>query len=83
MLAQIIHHEPAAGDHLAAVGADQFERTFDQFRGDPLAAQGVRCFGVGNDHRRRRPAVIRERNRIPDVEFETVFSLVVAHASHV
>src|SRR5947209_36870 len=38
MLAQIIRHETAAGDHLAAVGADQLQRTFHQLRRDAAPA---------------------------------------------
>ena len=44
--AQIIHDEAAAGDDLAAVGADQFERAPDQFGSNAAAAQRAGRFGV-------------------------------------
>ena len=39
VLAQIIDDKAAAGDDLASVGADQFERALDQFGSDAAAAQ--------------------------------------------
>jgi hypothetical protein len=47
VLAQIVDDEAAAGDDLASVGADQFERALDQFGGDAAAPQGARAFRYG------------------------------------
>ena len=82
VLAQIVHDKTAAGDDLVSVGADQLQRTLDQLRGDAAAAQRPRCLGVGDDDRRRGLAVIRERHRALDVEFETALGLVVADGGH-
>ena len=76
VLAQVIHHKTAAGDDLASVGADQFQRAHDQFGGDATATQRARRFGVGDDDRRWRQAIIRERQCALDVEFEAVCALL-------
>src|SRR3954466_14182015 len=82
ILAQIVDDKATAGNHLAAVGADQLQRTLDQFGGDAAAAQCARGLGMDDDYRRRRLPVIRKRNRPLDVEFETALRLVVAYGGH-
>src|SRR5260370_3145720 len=42
MLAQVIHLEAAAGNHLQSIGADQLQRAPHQFRGDAAAPQRSR-----------------------------------------
>ena len=65
MLAQIIHHKPAAGDDLAAIGADQFQRALHQLRRNAAPAQRPRRLGMGDDDGARRAAIIRKRKRRP------------------
>jgi hypothetical protein len=38
---QVIHDKAAAGDDLAAIGADQLERALDEFGSNAAAAQRV------------------------------------------
>src|SRR6266850_1158430 len=63
-------------------GADQFERALHQFGSDAAAAQRAGRFGMGDDDRRGRDAIIRKRHGALDVEFEAVLSLVVADGGH-
>jgi hypothetical protein len=79
MILQIVHHEATTGDHLEAVGADQFERALYQFRCDAAAAQRAWRLGVGDDDRRRPEAVICKSDGAFDIEFEAAERLVVAN----
>jgi len=81
MLLQIVHHKAAAGDDLRSIGANQLQRALHQFRRDATAAQRARGFGVGDDDRARCESIIRKRNRVLDVEFESAPGLVVADAA--
>src|SRR6202158_341906 len=78
MLAQVVHHETAAGDDLQSIGADQLQRALYQLRGDAAAAQRARRLGAGDDGCAWRKAVIRKRHRALDAEFEAASGLVVA-----
>src|SRR5258708_26818899 len=64
MLAQVIHHEAAAGNHLQSIGADQLQRALHQFRGDAAAAQRSRRLGMGDDDGAQ--TIIRKRHRALD-----------------
>src|SRR5260370_3026431 len=68
VLAQIVDHEAAAGDHLVSVGADQRQRALDQFGGDAAAAQRGWRLGVGDDDRLRGQPVVGESLTAFDIE---------------
>src|SRR5260370_1152716 len=72
MLAQVIHHEAAAGNHLQSIGADQLQRALHQPRGDAVAAQRSRRFGMGDDDGARREPIIRKGRLAVDVKFVAV-----------
>ena len=74
---QVVDHETAAGNDLLVPGSDQAQGALDQLRGDSVAAQRPRGFGMGDDDVAAGDAIVGEGEGIADIQFEAPLVRIV------